>query len=71
MCDCINRIDEQLKPMNARLGVGFALVGNKMETALQVVTVKLDTKVRKPVPTMYASFCPFCGEKTPVCPEGK
>lgn len=64
MCDCIDQIDERLKPENSRLLRLWSINqsgGLAMETvALQ--TEKINVRNRRKMGAM-ASYCPFCGEK--------
>jgi hypothetical protein len=58
MCDCIKTVGEDLKAYNA------GLVVNMIGPPRAIV----ETYVLKPkrgfrAPKMFASFCPFCGEK--------
>jgi hypothetical protein len=60
--DCIERINEQLKPFNTALAMAIDLSGKNREL-IQVATVKADTADRKKPSAMFASHCPFCGVK--------
>jgi hypothetical protein len=65
MCDCRQWMDAKLKEHNGRLAVGI-IVGRdslSLKGHLCVETEKLDKTKRKPVPKVFATFCPFCGEK--------
>ena len=65
MCDCVQKMNEALEPMNGRLAIalGFSPDMSKMTSRLIVATEKIDKSKRKPAPTAVASFCPFCGVK--------
>ena len=60
MCDCIPRVNELLAEHNTVLNV--PMIGPKVAL---IETRKLDTKNRVKPSAMFASFCPFCGEKYP------
>jgi hypothetical protein len=63
-CDCMKQVNEKLASHNGRLATGFqitAAMGIKMR--LLLATEKLDKKKRNPVPTVTATYCPFCGTK--------
>ncbi len=67
-CDCMRLVNEKLSAHNGRLSTGFQItpdMGIKMR--LLLATEKLDKTKRKPVPSVTASYCPFCGTKA----EGK
>ena len=58
MCECIKRVNEKLAEHNTRIEVPW--IGPQLPF---VTTIKLDEKKRgKPV-RMFATHCPFCGEK--------
>lgn len=57
---CIQEINERLREHNTRLAVAIDLSGKGREL-VQLATEKIDTKVRKRPPLMFASYCPFCG----------
>lgn len=60
--DCIERINEQLKPFNTALAMAIDFSGKNREL-IQVATVKADSANRKKPSAMFASHCPFCGVK--------
>jgi hypothetical protein len=65
MCECVKKVDEQLAPKNARIGMAMGISPdmNQLTSRLLVATEKIDKKSRKPVPFVVATFCPFCGVK--------
>lgn len=63
MCDCITKVDQQLAEHNTRLSVGFAIVNNTMTARVLLKTTKVNPGSRKPLMTVSAMFCPFCGKK--------
>lgn len=63
-CDCMKLVNETLAAHNGRLATGFQItedMGVKMR--LLLATEKLDKTKRKPVPSVTAAYCPFCGSK--------
>jgi hypothetical protein len=64
MCECRQKMDEKLKEVNGRLAAAFLITeGNALRVRYCIQTEKLDKAKRKPVPTVVASYCPFCGEE--------
>ena len=65
MCDCVEKINKQLKDHNTRISTSMTISRDLSTTGvgLQVTTHKIDTKIRKPAMSLLASFCPFCGKK--------
>ena len=65
MCDCIKKIDEKLAEVNSntKLKIVWSMSG-AVDRAM-VVTEKADKSKRGEVSTVFASYCPFCGEKYP------
>ena len=65
MCDCMERINEKLKDHNGKIAMAILMPAegsNRLRSRMLVQTEKLDTKKRKPVPSVMVSYCPFCGE---------
>jgi hypothetical protein len=60
--DCIERINEQLRPFNTAMAMAIDFTGRNREL-IQVSTVKADSTNRKKPSAMFASYCPFCGIK--------
>ena len=60
MCNCMNEIDAQLAPTNTRIEkvITFRPSGLRLRIATEVIEKK---RGARPV-TLFASFCPFCGE---------
>lgn len=64
MCECRDKLNEKLKEANGRLANAFQITeGNNLRLRYVIQTEKLDKTKRKPVPTVVANYCPFCGEK--------
>lgn len=58
---CIEETNELLKEHNAVLSVAIDFSGKGREL-VQLSTAKLDSKVRRKPPSIFASYCPFCGK---------
>ncbi len=67
MCECIKTINEQLAEQNRNTVIDVPLQLSKdMQLGPPktiVGTAKADANVRKRPVTVFASYCPFCGEK--------
>ena len=64
MCDCIQRIDEQLAAKNARLPVGINFTTGACDLILRLD--KIDTRKKIGSAFIVATHCPFCGTKNPA-----
>lgn len=71
MCDCIKQINESFKSsknivaQNTKIGHvhKFELPKNNNTESVMIVTEKINSQLRiKPI-TLFASYCPFCGQK--------
>lgn len=64
-CDCVKKIDTQLKPEGRRLRVSY-LIGDSIGNCVAVGTEWIPgDKPRRGKPgVILASYCPFCGTKT-------
>lgn len=61
MCDCIEKCNADLAQSEfPNTMIEYPLWGPKMTF---VVTCKRDEKVRQKPKRLFASYCPFCGEK--------
>lgn len=71
MCDCIETTNKYLKEnypeLNTQIYVPIALFRNDSGSPsyhkVVIETEKLDDKKRKKPIVLFASYCPFCGEK--------
>jgi len=67
MCNCISEINKKLEESNLNTRIKEPIIlGNNMElqgSKVQIVTEKVDSKIRKKAVAMFSSFCPFCGDK--------
>jgi hypothetical protein len=62
--DCFNKFDEHLHAHNGRLAMGLQVTEKMgLRARLLIATEKIDKSKRKTVPSVMASFCPFCGVK--------
>src|SRR4051812_11462747 len=65
-CKCASKADKALASSNARLAREFLITfGNAKITLSQpsLRLMKLDTKKRAALPTLFCTYCPFCGKK--------
>ncbi len=68
MCKCVDQVNEQLAASNVKIGQGLQInfkTGQSSMSPPQIVLEKINAKVRKRMPTVLCSFCPFCGKKFP------
>lgn len=67
MCECIDKIDENLKKAGHNTAIDvpiiFSTSGVTAPQKTTVATVKADKSNRKKPARLYASYCPFCGIK--------
>ena len=63
MCDCIDKIDEHLAQFNTKVELPMWTASGKRTPFVQ--TIKKDQKKRGKPRMIFASYCPFCGEKYP------
>lgn len=68
MCECVKTINKKLdeKGLNTVIDVPFQLNSDLSTASTQrvsIVTAKKDRSVRKRPTSVFASYCPFCGEK--------
>lgn len=69
-CNCIDSVNELLKPHNSELVHTLGFGGTPCRTVIQ--TSKIASKQRGQAKAMLATFCPFCGERyapAPPSPE--
>ena len=63
MCDCIKTVDEKLNEAGHNTRIKLPLmIGGGAERPM-VETEKADRDVRKKPISVFATFCPFCGDK--------
>ena len=70
MCNCIEETNKSLKEEHAEwntmlnIPISFNYHTGQMHTLKVIIsTMKLDDKKRQKPITLFASYCPFCGEK--------
>lgn len=64
MCDCLKQVDEKLAAHNGKVATGFLMTADMgIKMRVLIATEKVDKAKRKPVPSLTAAFCPFCGTK--------
>lgn len=61
MCDCITRVNEHLAEFNTTIELPMWTSSGKLTPFVQ--TVKIDSGKRGKPKLMFASCCPFCGER--------
>jgi hypothetical protein len=60
--DCFEVFNKTLAERNGTLAMGLQITETMgLQTRLLIATEKIDKTKRKPVPSVMASFCPFCG----------
>ncbi len=63
-CNCVEEVNQRIKDKNVRIGVGLTLIENKrLSVVVLVAAEKIDKKKRGRVPSLIATYCPFCGKK--------
>lgn len=66
MCSCIEKVDEMLAERNTRIMLPIML-GADQTTRPMIVTDQIERgRGKKKAAGMFASYCPFCGEKYAV-----
>jgi len=61
MCDCIAKANDHLAQFNTKIEVPIWTRSGRLTPFVQ--TVKVDDRKRGKPKLMFASHCPFCGEK--------
>lgn len=64
---CLLSANEQLGKRNTALNIAetFSLTADSEGRRLVISTVKIDPRKRGLAITLFANFCPFCGEHLP------
>lgn len=66
MCDCIETVNAKLAERNTRLHEPIFVFGPDPGRRLFIETERIERgRGKKPKVSMFATFCPFCGEKYP------
>jgi hypothetical protein len=60
MCDCIAKVDEQLKDRGLQLTRVFSLGAGRIGESVPLHTTRLDNG-RKGKLIIFPTYCPFCG----------
>ena len=65
MCDCIELTNKELKKYNTRLVIQilFNMQGLSPVEKVVCATEKDDPRNRRKPAKIFATYCPFCGEK--------
>ena len=63
MCNCIEEMNKELEKqnMNTKLELAFGMKG--VIKKVLICVVKLDDKIKKKPIKLFATYCPFCGQK--------
>jgi len=67
-CKCVEQVNKQLAPLNAKVTQSLLLnlAAKRGEMSAPLIELhKIDSLQRKPLPTLFAAYCPFCGKKIP------
>lgn len=64
-CNCIAEMNVKLAPHNGRVSQAIRITADlgRMFSSTVIGTERLDKSKRKPIPTLMATFCPFCGNR--------
>lgn len=65
-CLCLEQVNKKLKDSNCKVAQGLQVnfkTGAASMSPPFIVTEKIDRKIRKRMPSVICSFCPFCGKK--------
>ena len=63
-CKCIEKTNEALKEHNAELDTSFKFNFKTGKAPIVLpVALRKRSPSRKPLPTLMATFCPFCGKR--------
>ena len=72
MCNCAETANKALVEKNAVLVQGFSFADGGMKVLPILIAIeKLDRTKRGRLPSLVATFCPFCGKKYPQVVEGE
>lgn len=61
MCDCLENVNIELAEHNTKIVVPMWTASGRLTPFVE--TTKLDTKQRGKAKALFATFCPFCGER--------
>lgn len=61
MCDCIDRVNAKLAEHNTKIVVPMWTASGRLTPFVE--TRKLDATKRGKAKPLFATYCPFCGEK--------
>lgn len=61
MCNCIEKVNEKLKERNAMVNSSINLLNPSAAERVAIQVLALQKS--KSVPNLFATYCPFCGEK--------
>lgn len=64
-CECVVKVNKQLVERNAVLVIKSIVnmdTGDIRPSSPVIAVEKYDPKGRKPLPTIFCRYCPFCGK---------
>ena len=63
-CKCIEKVNKELAKQNLRLATHFSFNARTGDAHLELpVPLQKIVPNRKPLPTLVATFCAFCGKR--------
>ena len=62
MCDCVDKINDKMTGTNQRIKRYWTL-GDEVGEAIGIEVEKVNKSLRTKVSALFATYCPFCGEK--------
>lgn len=63
MCDCIDKLNEQLEERNLVVNSSFNLFNPDAPSRIALDTLFLKPHGKAASAKVYATYCPICGEK--------
>jgi len=63
MCNCIEKIDSELKKQNLDMNKTFGFTGGKKPLIEATNEIYRQPGEKKKIHILKSTFCPFCGEK--------
>ena len=60
--DCVARVNDRLREYNTQLSISVSIT-NPTRELIHIKTIKLDPALRGRPMSLFATYCPICGEK--------